>query len=170
MEEPTLVVYQGGIGNIYEIRGQKVMLDSDLAELYGIETKVLNQAITRNSSRFPLDFMFQLTWKEFADLKSQFVTSSWGGRRKLPAVFTEHGILMLSSVLKSDRAVQVNIQIMRTFVLLRQSLVDYSHLKQKLSEMEARYDEQFKIVFEAIQIMLDTGQEENNRKLGFDLE
>ncbi len=100
---------------IYFIRNQKVMLDRDLAALYGIETKVLNQAVKRNMSRFPEDFMFQLTEIEFQNLKSQIVTSSWGGSRKLPSAFTEHGVLMLSSVLKSDKAIQVNIQIMRIF-------------------------------------------------------
>ena len=104
------------------MRGHKVMLDRDLAELYNVETKVLMQAVKRNSRRFPDDFMFQLTQQEFTNLKSQFVTSSWGGTRKLPHVFTEQGVAMLSSVLKSDRAVDVNIIIMRTFVQLRDML------------------------------------------------
>lgn len=97
------------VDKIYNIREHKVMLDSDLATLYGIETKVLNQAVRRNFERFPADFMFQLTKTEFENLKSQFVTSSWGGRRTLPYVFTEHGVLMLSSVLNSKKAIQVNI-------------------------------------------------------------
>jgi len=103
------------------IRGQKIMLDKDLAELYGVETKVLIQAVKRNIERFPEDFMFQLTKEEFEILRSQFVTSSWGGRRYLPYAFTEHGILMLSSVLNSERAILVNIQIMRTFTPLEQN-------------------------------------------------
>ena len=114
---------------IYFIRNQKVMLDRDLAILYGIETKVLNQAVKRNMSRFPEDFMFQLTEIEFQNLKSQIVTSSWGGSRKLPSAFTEHGVLMLSSVLKSDKAIQVNIQIMRIFTKVRQMLLDTTELK-----------------------------------------
>ncbi|WP_246862659.1 ORF6N domain-containing protein [Pedobacter sp. KBS0701] len=103
------------VNKIYELRGLKVMLDSDLAELYGVETKRLNEQVGRNSDRFPEDFMFQLTDEEWLNLKSQFATSSWGGRRKLPFVFTEHGILMLSSVLNSKQAIQVNIQIVRIF-------------------------------------------------------
>src|SRR2546423_10548818 len=114
---------------IYRIRGQKVMLDSDLAELYQVLTKALNQAVRRNLDRFPEDFMFQLTPAEFYDLKSQIVTSSWGGmRRALPYAFTEHGIAMLSGVLKSPRAIRVNIEIMRAFVKLRQMLVSNAEL------------------------------------------
>lgn len=109
---------------IHIIRGQKVMLDSDLAELYGVETKNLNKAVKRNIGRFPDDFMFQLTQEEFSNLKFQFGTSSWGGKRKLPNVFTEHGVLMLSSALNSEKAAQVNIQIMRTFVKLRQTVLE----------------------------------------------
>lgn len=107
---------------IYEIRGQKVMLDRDLAEMYGVETRVLNQAVKRNIERFPEDFMFQLTENEFQNLISQFVTSSWGGIRKLPNVFTVQGVAMLSSVLRSETAIQVNIAIVRAFVAIRQSL------------------------------------------------
>jgi hypothetical protein len=120
------------------ISGQKVMLDSDLAELYGVETRVLMQAVKRNASRFPVDFMFQLTNQEFSNLKSQFVTSSWGGIRKLPHVFTEQGVAMLSSVLKSDRAVEVNIVIMRTFVQLREMLASNTELAKKLEDLERK--------------------------------
>lgn len=107
---------------IHEIRGRQVMLDKDLAELYGVETKVLNQAVKRNARRFPSDFMFQLDKDEWKSLKSQFVTSSWGGARTLPYAFTEQGVAMLSSVLRSDTAIEVNIRIMRTFVAVRQYL------------------------------------------------
>lgn len=123
---------------IYEIRGHKVMLDSDLARLYEVETRILNQAVKRNIERFPEDFMFQLTeeeWKLF-NLKSQFATSSWGGIRKLPYVFTEQGVAMLSGVLKSKRAVDVNIQIMRTFVKMRQWAIENKEISQRLSELE----------------------------------
>ena len=123
---------------IYEIRGHKVMLDSDLARLYEVETKRLNEAVKRNIERFPEDFMFQLTeeeWKLF-NLKSQFATSSWGGIRKLPYVFTEQGVAMLSGVLKSKRAVDVNIQIMRTFVKMRQWAIENKEISQRLSELE----------------------------------
>ncbi len=130
---------------IYEIRGQKVMLDSDLAELYEVETKVLNQGVKRNSTRFPEDFMFQLTDNEYINLKSQFVTSSlsnYGGVRKLPYVFTEQGVAMLSSVLRSEKAVQVNIAIMRTFVAIRQYAFGYKDLKEKIEQIESKYDGQ----------------------------
>lgn len=123
---------------IYEIRGEKVMLDSDLAKLYQVETKVLNQAIKRNIDRFPDDFMFELSEKEFETLRSQFVTSSWGGRRYSPKVFTEHGIAMLSSVLRSDIAINVNIQIMRTFTAIRRYALTYEELAKKINEIESR--------------------------------
>lgn len=136
------------INKIYEIRGLKVMLDSDLAELYGVETKVLNQAIKRNSERFPEDFMFQLADTEWEILKSQFVTSSWGGRRKLPNVFTEHGVLMLSSVLNSSQTIQVNIQIVRIFSRLRTLLAENSDLKLEINQIRERlisYDNSIKL-------------------------
>lgn len=118
---------------IYQIRGQKVMLDSDLAELYEVETKRLNEQVKRNESRFPDDFMFQLTAEEWENLKSQNATSSWGGRRKLPYAFTEHGVLMLSSVLTSKRAIAVNIHIMRVYTRLREMLLTH---KDVLAELE----------------------------------
>lgn len=136
---------------IYIIRGQKVMLSPHLAELYGVETRVLVQAVKRNNDRFPEDFMFQLGDEEFANLKSQIVISSWGGsRRAKPYAFTEQGVAMLSSVLRSKRAVQVNIEIMRTFVKLRQMLAAHKDLERKLIALEKKYDEQFKVVFDAI--------------------
>ena len=125
---------------IYEIRGQKVMLDSDLAKLYQVETKVLNQAVKRNLKRFPPDFMFQLDSKEFTDLKSQIVTSSWGGTRKLPYAFTEQGVAMLSGLLHSDIAIEANIAIMRAFVQIREYLLATSSLSAELKELRAKVD------------------------------
>lgn len=121
---------------IFEIRGLKVMLDSDLAKLYQVETKNINKAVSRNERRFPIDFMFQLTEKEFENLRFQNGTSSWGGSRYLPKVFTEHGILMLSSVLKSDIASDVNIQIMRTFTKMREFALHYKDIASRLNEIE----------------------------------
>ena len=125
---------------IYEIRGQKVMLDFDLARLYQVETKVLNQAVKRNAKRFPPDFMFQLSLKEFTDLKSQIVTSSWGGTRKLPYAFTEQGVAMLSGLLHSDVAIAANIAIMRAFVQVRAYLAAASSVSAELKELKARMD------------------------------
>ena len=138
------------------IRGQKVLLSNDLGKLYGVEPRVLVQAVKRNSERFPDDFMFQLTRDEFNNLKSQIVTSSWGGaRRATPYAFTEQGVAMLSSVLRSPSAVQVNIEIMRAFVRLRRMLATHADLARKLAALERKYDAQFKQVFEAIrQLML----------------
>ena len=125
---------------IYEIRGKRVMLDSDLARLYQVETKVLNQAVKRNIKRFPPDFMFQLDNKEFANLKSQIVTSSWGGRRTPPMAFTEEGIAMLASVLHSDVAISANISILRAFVKVREYLLAASSLTAELQELKAKVD------------------------------
>src|SRR5690606_9803179 len=136
------------------IRGQKILLDSTLAELYGVETKVLLQAVKRNISRFPDDFMFQLTKQEVNHLRSQIVTSSWGGRRTPPYAFTEQGVAMLSSVLRSPQAVQVNIEIMRAFVRLRRMLADNTELTARLTRLEQRYDQQFKVVFDAIRELM----------------
>jgi hypothetical protein len=138
--------------SIILIRGHKVMLDSDLSELYGVTTKRLNEQVRRNLARFPEDFMFQLTESETQFLKSQIATSKkgLGGRRYLPYAFTEQGVAMLSSVLGSERAVQVNIEIMRAFVRLRRMLASHADLARKLEAMEKKYDAQFKVVFEAI--------------------
>ena len=125
---------------IYEIRGQKVMLDRDLAKMYGVETKVLNQAVKRNMKRFPEDFMFQLTPEEYEILKSQFVTSSWGGTRKLPYVFTEQGLAMLSGLLNSDVAIKVNIAIMRTFVTIRNHLYTTQRFTAELDAIKAKLE------------------------------
>ena len=144
------------------------MLDSHLAELYGVATKVLLQAVKRNSNRFPLDFMFQLKYQEVAALRSQFVTSitSKGGRRYLPYAFTENGVAMLSSVLNSQRAVQVNIQIMRTFTRLREIISANKDLSRRLDELEKKYDNQFRIVFDAIRELM-TPPEPKHRRIGF---
>src|SRR4030067_2646197 len=132
---------------IYLIRGHKVMLDSDLAELYGVATKRLNEQVRRNLKRFPSDFMFQLSSKEAESSRSQVATSKRGGRRYLPYVFTEQGVAMLSSVLNSDRAVQVNIAIMRVFVKLREMIATNKDLAKRLDELEKKDDSQFKVVF-----------------------
>jgi ORF6N domain len=151
---------------IYFIRNQKVMLDRDLAALYGIETKVLNQAVKRNMSRFPEDFMFQLTEIEFQNLKSQIVTSSWGGSRKLPSAFTEHGVLMLSSVLKSDKAIQVNIQIMRIFTKVRQMLLDTTELKIDILQIKKKlenHDKNIELVFSYLDELTEKKENEPKR-------
>ena len=140
---------------IFLLRGKKVMFDKDLAALYGVETKYLTRQVRRNIERFPEDFLLTLTRQEVAILKRHFGTSSWGGTRKPPLAFTEHGILMLSSVLNSKRAVQVNIQIMRTFTQLREMLAGNKDLRRKIEEMEKRYDHQFQIVFKAIKELFE---------------
>jgi hypothetical protein len=153
------------------IREQKVLLDKDLATLYGVATRDLNQAVSRNISRFPSDFMFQLTDMEFKNLKLQFGTSSWGGTRKKPFVFTEQGVAMLSSVLRSERAVQVNIAIMRAFVKLREIISTHKELAQKLKELEYKiesHDEQITVIFDAINQLL-TPPSGPVRKIGFEI-
>jgi hypothetical protein len=149
-------VTPGEIRNlIHHIRGKAVMLDSDLADLYQVETRVLNQAVRRNLDRFPDDFMFQLTGEEFTNMISQIVTSSsYGGRRKPPLVFTEQGVAMLSSVLSSGNAIQVNINIMRAFVQVKRLGLTILDIRRKLDGMEKKYDRQFKIVFDAIRQLL----------------
>jgi len=154
-------------GKIFLIRGQKVMLSPDLAQLYGVEPRVLVQAVKRNRDRFPEDFMFQLTDREFTNLKSQIVISSWGGsRRATPYAFTENGVAMLSSVLNSKRAIQANIQIMRTFTKLREMIAAHKDLVKRLNELEKKYDGQFQIVFEAIRQLIEV-EEKPKRKIGF---
>jgi len=158
---------------IYEIRGQRIMLDHDLAELYGVQTKALKQAVSRNIERFPSDFMFILTYQEVVNLRSQIVTSSsrqWGGRRYKPMVFTEQGVAMLSSVLRSKRAVQVNIEIMRAFVRLRGLLLAHKDLARKLKELEERlekHDEDIGLIFEAIRELM-TPPDTPPKKIGFE--
>jgi hypothetical protein len=142
---------------IYQVRGKKVMLDEDLAELYGVQTKVLIQAVKRNIKRFPDDFMRHLRWKELMSLRSQFVTSKMpgrGGRRYCPYAFTEQGIAMLSTVLNSERAIKVNIQIMRAFVALRRWVITYEGLRRKIEDMEKKYDGNFQVVFTALRELM----------------
>jgi hypothetical protein len=139
---------------IFWIRGEKILLDRDLAQLYDVEVKVLNQSVRRNIERFPSDFMFQLSRKEFLNLKSQFVTSSWGGVRKLPLAFTEQGVAMLSSILNSKRAIQVNITIMRAFVELRKMIDANKALLARIEKLEEKYDNKFLIIFEAIKELM----------------
>ena len=128
------------MNKIYFIRGQKVMLDKDLSELYQVETRRLNEQVKRNLKRFPKDFMFQLTLREFENLMSQNATSSWGGLRKMPYVFTEHGVLMLSSILNSDRAIKVNIRIMRVFTQIRQMVIDNTELRLAIEEIRKKVE------------------------------
>jgi len=153
---------------IYSLRGQRVMLSFDLSALYGVQPKALVQAVKRNIDRFPQDFMFQLSDGEFRNLKSQFVTSSWGGlRRAAPYAFTEQGVAMLSSVLRSKRAVQVNINIMRAFVRLREMLAGHQDLAKKLAELERKYDAQFKVVFDAIRNLMEPPATTKQKQIGF---
>ena len=152
---------------INEIRGQKVMLDFDLAELYGVETKVLNQAVKRNTDRFPADFMVQITREEYNSLRSQIVTLETGrGKyaKYLPYAFTEQGVSMLSSVLNSSKAIQINIQIIRAFVFMRQYALSHKDLTVKLHELESKYDKQFKDVYDAISFLLQKDNLETEQK------
>jgi hypothetical protein len=162
------------MGKIYLIRIHKVMLDNDLAGLYAVETKRLNEQVKRNIERFPEDFMFQLTTREFKNLKSQFATSSWGGRRKLPYAFTEHGVLMLSSILNSDRAIKVNIQIMRIFTRIRHLLVVNKDIFLRLEKIEqtlSGHDEKIIQIFKYIRLLETSSQQQrtqfNRKKIGF---
>jgi hypothetical protein len=150
------------------LRGERVLLDSDLATLYGVETRLLVRAVKRNVDRFPVDFMFQLTAEEVAILRSQIgiSSSSHGGRRYAPYAFTEHGVAMLSAVLHSPRAVQVSIEIVRAFVRLRAMLAGNAELARKLAALEKKYDAQFKIVFDAIRELM-TVPSKSRRQIGF---
>jgi hypothetical protein len=154
---------------IYEIRGRKVMLDFDLAELYGVETRVLNQSVRRNMKRFPTDFMFQLTVDEWEILKSQIVTSSWGGVRKLPLAFTEQGLAMLSGILNSDIAINVNISIMRAFIVLRQYALGYAELNRKLEDFMLSTNIQFSEIYQALTELAKQKQIEDKprKRIGF---
>lgn len=156
------------------VRGYRVMLDADLAELYGVPTKVLLQAVRRNAERFPEDFMFELTNQEFRNLRSQFVTSSWGGRRSAPFVFTEQGVAMISSVLRSSRAIAINIEIMRAFVRFREVLAANKELARQFAALEARIDkrlaEQDRAIVEilqAIRKLMAPPESPTKRKIGF---
>ena len=159
---------------IYNIRGQNVMLDSDLAELYQVETRRLNERIKRNIDRFPEDFMFRLTKEEWENLKSQFATSSWGGRRKLPYVFTEHGVLMLSSILNSERAIAVNIKIMRVYTQIKGMLLTHKDLLLKMQEIEGKVssnEDQIMLIFEYIkqfeEIKKQELEQKSRKKIGY---
>lgn len=154
---------------ILVFRSRKIMLDSDLAKLYGVPTHVLNQAVKRNADRFPSDFMFQLNKEENESLISQFVISKLerrGGRRTFPYVFTEQGVAMLSSVLNSKRAIHVNIEIMRTFAKIREMMLSHKELQGKIEEMEQKYDKNFAVIFEALRKLLDP-PEKPKREIGF---
>jgi len=162
------------ISKIYLIRGVRVMIDSDLSELYGVETRRLNEQVKRNIERFPEDFMFQLTDIEFENLKSQIAISSWGGRRKLPFAFTEHGVLMLTSVLNSDLAIKVNIQIMRVYSKIRSMLETNKNLLLKFEQMETKladHDNSIMLIMEYIKQFEEARQQEisqqNRAKIGF---
>jgi len=151
---------------IYEIRGQRVMLDFDLAVLYDTETKRLKEAVRRNIARFPIDFMFELTQDEWKILRTQFATSSWGGLRYLPFAFTEQGVAMLASVLKSETAIQVNIQIVRAFIALRQYALGYAELNQKLESFMIETNMQFNDIYQALTEMASIKKKAKN-KIGY---
>jgi hypothetical protein len=164
----TLIPIERITSAILVIRGQRVLLDTSLATMYSVKTKALNQAVRRNRKRFPADFMFQLTAAETAILRSQNVTSSThGGRRHRPYVFTEQGVAMLSSVLKSERAIAVNIEIMRAFVQLRGIARSHADLAKKLDELERKYDRRFKSVFDAIRYLMNPPPRTARRQIGF---
>ena len=166
MHELTIPIHH----KIYTLRGKQIMLDEDLAEMYQVETRVLNQAVQRNIERFPNDFMFQLSKEEYTNLKSQFVTSSLqehGGRRKLPYAFTENGVYMLSAVLKSKVAIDVSIEIMRTFTKLREFTLHYNALGKKLIELERKNDKQFKDVFTILDTLVNDTQKTDEKIMGF---
>jgi hypothetical protein len=151
---------------ILVFRGKRVMLDEDLAIIYGVSTKRLNEQVRRNLNRFPEDFMFSLTHDEFDILRSHFATSRWGGRRYPPNAFTEHGAVMLASVLKSKVAVEASIQVVRAFVRLREIMISHKDLSQKLAELEGKYDQQFQVVFNAIRQLMEPMDKPKN-KIGF---
>jgi len=169
-DKKALVPEEVIVRKILFVRGEKVLLDRDLAELYGVETRVLKQAVRRNRKRFPKDFMFELTKQEFEDWRSQFVISKSDkmGLRYRPMAFTEQGVAMLSSVLNSDRAIEVNIAIMRAFVQLRKMIASNEELARKLDELEEKYDEQFRIVFDAIHALIEH-EEKPPKKIGFEV-
>jgi phage regulator Rha-like protein len=166
MNEKTSIPSEVIEKRIFIIRGQKVILDFHIAELYQVETKALKRAVKRNKDRFPSDFCFELTTEEFQHLRYQIGTSKWGGVRYSPYAFTEQGVAMLSGVLQSKRSIQVNIEIMRAFVKLREMLASHKDLARKLEELEKKYDSQFQVVFNAIRQIL-TPPEKPKRGIGF---
>lgn len=171
MDDNLIISEETITDKIYIIQNQKVMLDRDLAILYGVETRVLNQAVKRNSSRFPDDFMFEVSKDDFDNLISQTVTSSWGGTRKLPFAFTEHGVMMLSSVLRSDKAIQTNIQIMRTFTKVKQMLLDSSEIKINIVQIQKKlenHDKNIELVFSYLEELNEKKEQETTRvKIGY---
>jgi len=156
---------------IYELREQRVMLDFDLAELYEIETKLLKRAVRRNISRFPQDFMFELTKDEWYNLRYQFGTSSWGGIRYMPFAFTEHGVAMLASVLNSEKAVNMSVSIIRAFIAMKQMALQYKELAEQLTKLEKETKKQFKDIYEALNYLLQKKQKEQDfskrERIGF---
>lgn len=160
-----LIAIQEITQKIYSLRGVKVMLDRDLADLYGVETKRLKEQVRRNADRFPPDFMFELTDQEVTNLRSQIATSSWGGPRYLPMAFTEQGVAMLSGVLNSKTAIQINVQIMRAFVQLRHLIVDHAGLKRELDALRSETNERFQIVFTVLDQLIS--DDRSGRKIGF---
>lgn len=166
MTENSVYLPEVIVNRILVIRGQKVLLGNDLSELYGVEHRVLMQGVKRNIKRFPSDFMFQITQEEWENLKSQFVTSNWGGIRKMPFAFTEQGVAMLSSVLNSDRAIQVNIQIMRAFTKLRHLVVDNVELRREVENLRTESEGKFRIIFETLDHLL-AEDAPHKKKIGF---
>ncbi|MBI5299810.1 MAG: ORF6N domain-containing protein [Deltaproteobacteria bacterium] len=165
---PYLIPIERVEQKILLIRGEKVLLDSDLAELYGVKTKIVNKAVGRNQARFPQDFAFQLTEEENQTLRFHFGTSKKkGGRRYLPYVFTEQGVAMLSGILQSKKAILVNVAIMRTFVKLRRMIATHKDLAQQLEQLEKKYDRQFKVVFDAIHQLMQPPPLPPKRRIGF---
>ena len=170
----TIIPDEVVITKIHLIRDQKIMLDYDLAELYGVETRALKQAVKRNINRFPADFMFELTKAEHDNLRSQNVISSWGGTRYLPMAFTEHGVLMLSSVLKSDRAIEMSIQIVRIFNKMRELLLTHKDILLKLEKMEillTHHDQDIAVIFDYLKKLLNDDKkkvnQESRRRIGY---
>ncbi|MEN9698885.1 MAG: hypothetical protein RLZZ301_83 [Bacteroidota bacterium] len=157
--------------SILEIRGKRVILDYELAKLYGIETKRLKESVRRNRRRFPVDFMFELSPEEWINLRSQFATSSWGGKRYPPFAFTEQGVAMLSSVINSDTAIEINISIMRAFVLMRQWVLDYQDLQEKLVDLEKRFGQKFTDIEQVLNYLIQKDQKQvqqgGRKRIGF---
>ncbi|MDP3057360.1 MAG: ORF6N domain-containing protein [bacterium] len=171
-DQSIILVNETIESKIFFIRGKKVIFDRDLAELYGVETRILNRVVRRNMDRFPEEFMFQLNKKEVEIWQSQFLisqigTSSWGGTRKAPLVFTEHGVAMLSSVLNSKRAIQVNIQIIKTFIKLKEMIATNRELRIKIEGLEKKYDKSFKIVFDTLRKLFKEKENNPQKRIGF---
>ena len=168
MSDAPLVPVEVVESRILTVRGHKVILDADLAELYGVETRRLNEQVRRNAARFPADFMFRLSDREVADLRSHFATTrSWGGRRTHPLAFTEHGAIMAAAVLNSERAVETSVLVVRAFVRMRQMIGMVSDLAQRLDELEALYDARFRVVFDAIRKLTEPPPATQRPAIGF---